>query len=316
MRRAVGFARVRRALAGAAGLQAVRQTTSLEVTATVAHVRRTFAMTARAPCIVRRTLAGTAGFAHTGTMRALLHFPFHTLALMIHAHPFHIPSHALTVLFKLNSLHFKVKLSELEFEVHALDFKMHFFKFCFTVIIMLFVMSFIVMVIVVPTPVMTPFVMAIVIIMVTSMPPISFVMPALLVMIAFHLLSRSLPLGPGIHLGKLAFLDGMLQLFSVLSQLGMRITVIMPILVPMPTMAPILFVMTTMAITLFMVSLLLLAGGGHPLRPGILLGKFSVLDGLLQFRTVIPKIRVPMMFGKQSRRECKQPDKGQRQVQF
>jgi len=191
-------------------------------------------------------------------MRALLHFLFHAPPIEIHTHSFHIPFHALTVLFKFNFLQFKMKLFKFNLHMNAFNFHMLIFQFIVTMIVMVVVM---------PTPVVTAFVMAILVIpflTITFMPLAN---------------GHANPFEPGFLLGKFSILDALLQLFSVLSQIGVRIMPVMPVLVIMPAMSPISFIMPTF----FMVFFFLLAGSCHPLGPGILLGKFSVLDGLLQF---------------------------------
>jgi len=220
-------------------------------------------------------------------MRALLHFPLYTMAVMIHPHSFHVPLHPLAVLIEFDPLHFKVELSKLEFQVHALDFHVHLLESFLMVIIVILmvivmatpvvtflmvvpmavpvmtivVMSLILMVIVVTFPIVTISVMSL-IVMLIMMPTMVFmpaapvvvfvstlatdchplglglslrelplfngpldglhhfrfmiVMPALLVVRAFNLMSCRLPLGHCILFGKLALLDRMLELFSVL----------------------------------------------------------------------------------------------------
>jgi hypothetical protein len=120
-----------------------------------------------------------------------------------------------------------------------------------------------------------------------AMAPISFVMIAItptFFMVFFFLLAGSChPLGPAILLGKFSVLDRLLELFTVLSQIGVRIMAVIPILSIMLAMAPISFVMVAITPTFFMVFFFLLTGSCHPFDPGILFRKFSVLDCLLQF---------------------------------
>tara|TARA_B100001057_G_scaffold490755_1_gene579672 strand:+ start:3554 stop:4195 length:642 start_codon:yes stop_codon:yes gene_type:complete len=187
-------------------------------------------------------------------MRTLLHFPLHPLTVVIHAHPVHVPLHALTVLIEFDPLHFKVKLSKLDLQVHSLYIQVHLLQFILAMIFMFVIMVFsivmIVMVIVVVIVVvsMTISVMAVVMpatpvmVVVSTLTmdchplgfslrlrelalgngtlngfhhaKLSIIMTAFFMMRLFLFTNGRHPFGLGIFLGKLAFLDRLLELGS------------------------------------------------------------------------------------------------------
>ena len=252
-------------------------------------------------------------------MRALLHFLFHAPPIEIHTHSFHIPFHALTVLFKFDFLQFKMKLFKFNLHVDAFNVQMLIFQFIVSMIVMVFVMPLVVMVFAMPTPVVTVFVMAIVIvIMVTSMSPISFVMTTMMPVILFFTITvmplangHANPFEPGFLLGKFSILDALFQLFSVLSQIGVRIMAVMPILSIMPAMSPILFAMVPMAITLLVVRSFHLLSCSLPLGHGILFGELALLYRLLELGPEIPQFITLVMFCGQTGNQRHKSDQGQ-----
>jgi hypothetical protein len=221
-----------------------------------------------------------------GIMRALLHFPLHSLTVVIHAHPVHVPLHALTILIEFDPLHFKVKLSKLDFQVHSLDIQVHLLQFILAVFVMFVIMVFsIVMVVVVLVMALVAISVTAVVMLITM--AVVVVMPAAPVVVVVSTLTMDChPLGFSLPLRELALGNGALNGFHH---------------------AKLMIIMSAF----FMMRLFLFTNGRHPFGLGIFLGKLAFLDRLLELGSETCPFITFVIFGRQTGNQGNESNQGQ-----